>query len=70
MMTDIDSMITTYNTPVTCTASEILKKKLRRKNPGATRDVLDFCDEKTDLKKRYMKKVKRKNTEKANKKVH
>ena len=31
---DIDSMITTYNTVVTDTASEILGKERRRKSPG------------------------------------
>ena len=32
----IDSMITTYNTAVTDTASEILGKERRRKKPGVT----------------------------------
>ena len=48
---DIDSMIITYNTAVTDTASEILGKECRRKKPLITRDVLDLCDEWRDLKK-------------------
>ena len=51
---DIDTMITTYNTTVTDVASEFLGKKLRRKKPWVTKDVLDLCDERRDLKrKRY-----------------
>ena len=42
---DIDTMITTYNTAVTDTASEILGKERRRKNPWVTKDVFDLCDE-------------------------
>ena len=48
---DIDIMITTYNTAVTDAASEILGKKRRRKKPWVTKDVLDLCDERRDLKK-------------------
>ena len=51
---DINTMITTFNTTVTDAASEILGKKRRRKKPWVTRDVLDLCDERRDLKsKRY-----------------
>ena len=42
---DIDSMITTYNTAMTDTVSEILEKVCRRKKPWVSRDVLDLCDE-------------------------
>ena len=49
---DIDTMITTYNTAVTDAASEILGKKRRRKKPWVTKDVLDLCDERRDLKKK------------------
>ena len=42
---DIDTMITTYNTAVTDTASEILGKECRRKKPWVTKDVFDLCDE-------------------------
>ena len=51
---DMDTMITTYNTAVTDAASEILGKERRRKKPWVTKDVLDLCDERRDLKmKRY-----------------
>ena len=50
---DIDTMITTYNTAVTDAANEILGKECRRKKPWVTKDVLDLCDERRDLKKRY-----------------
>ena len=50
---DMDTMITTYNTAVTDAASEILGKERRRKKPWVTKDVLDLCDERRDLKKRH-----------------
>ena len=50
---DIDTMITTYNTAVTDAASEILGKERHRNKPWVTKDVLDLCDERRDLKKRY-----------------
>ena len=50
---DIDTMITTYNTAMTNAASEILGKERRRKKPWVTKDVLDLCDDRRDLKKRY-----------------
>ena len=50
---DINTMITTYNTVVTDAASEIPGKECRRKKPWVTIDVLDLCDERRDLKKRY-----------------
>ena len=53
---DIDTMITTYNTAVTDVASEILGKERRRKKPWATKDVLDLCDERIDLKKKRYEK--------------
>ena len=43
---------TTYNTAVTDAASEILGKERRRKKPWVTKDVLDLCDERRDLKKK------------------
>ena len=49
---DIDTISTTYNTAVTDAASEILRKERRRKKPWVTKDVLDLCDEKRDLKKK------------------
>ena len=49
---DIDTMITTYSTVVNDAASEILGKERRRKKPWVTKDVLDLCDERRDLKKK------------------
>ena len=49
---DIDTMITTFNTALTDAASEILGKERRRKKTWVTKDVLDFCDERRDLKKK------------------
>ena len=46
-------MITTYNTAVTDAASEILGKERRRRKPWVTKDVLDLCDERRDLKKKW-----------------
>ena len=48
----MDSMNTTYNTAMTGAASEILGKERRRKKPWVTKDVLDLCDERRDLKKK------------------
>ena len=49
---DINTMITTYNTAVTDAASEALGKEYRRKKSWVTRDVLDLCDERSNLKKK------------------
>ena len=38
---------------MTDAASEILGNKRPKKKPWVTRDVLDLCDERRDLKKRY-----------------
>ena len=48
----MDTMVTTYNTAVTDAASEILGKEGRKKKPWVTKDVLDLCDERRDLKKK------------------
>ena len=48
----ICTMITTYNAAVTDAAREILGKECRRKKPWVTRDVLDLCDERRNLKKK------------------
>ena len=50
---DMDTMITTYNTAVTDAASEIHGKERRRKKPWVTKDVLDLCDERRYLKKKW-----------------
>ena len=44
--TDIDVMITTFNTAVTEseTASEILGKHRQKKKPWITAEILDLCD--------------------------
>ena len=48
----IDTIITTYNTAWTDAASEILGKERRRKKPWITKDVLDLCNERRNVKKR------------------
>ena len=63
----MDRVITTYNTAVTDTASEILGKECRRKKPWLTRDVLDI--ERRDLKKRRYEEERAKEYRKANKRV-
>ena len=47
--TDIDSMITTFNTAVTETASEILGKHGQKKKPWITTEILDLCDKRREL---------------------
>ncbi|WP_419620971.1 hypothetical protein, partial [Thiolapillus sp.] len=42
--TDIDSMITIFNTAVTETASEILGKHRQKRKPWITAEILDLCD--------------------------
>ena len=49
--TDIGSMITTFNTAVTETASEILGKHRQKKKPWITAEILDLCDKRRELKK-------------------
>ena len=50
--TDIDSMITTFNTEMTETASEILGKHHRKKKPWVTAEILDLCDKRRELRKK------------------
>ena len=50
--TDIDSMITTFNTAVTETASEILGKHRQRRKPWITAEILDLCDRRRELRKK------------------
>ena len=50
--TNIDSMITTFNTAVTETASEILGKHRQQKNPWITAEILDLCDKRRELRKK------------------
>ena len=50
--TDIDSMITTFNTAVTETASEILGKHCQKKKPKVTAEILDLCNKRRELRKK------------------
>ena len=50
--TDIDSIITTINTAVTETASEILGKHRQKKKPWVTAETLDLCDKMRELRKK------------------
>ena len=47
--TDIDSMITTFNTAVTETASEILGKHRQKRKPWIIAEILDLCDKRREL---------------------
>ena len=49
--TDLDSMITTSNTAVIETASEILGKHCHKK-PWVTAEILDLCDKRRELRKK------------------
>ena len=49
--TDIHSMITTFNTAVTETASEFLGKHRQKKKPWITAEILDLCDKRRELRK-------------------
>ena len=50
--TDINTTISTYNIALTDAAGEIAWKR-RKKKPWVTKDVLDLCDERRDLKKMW-----------------
>ena len=50
--TDLDSMITTFSTAVTETASEILGKHRHKKKPWVTAEILDLCDKRRELRKK------------------
>ena len=45
-------MITTFNTAVIETASEILGKHRQKKNPWVTAEILDLCNERRELRKK------------------
>ena len=66
---DMDTMITTYNTAVTDAASEILGKERHRKKPWVTKDVLNLCDERRDLKKKRYKAEGAKEYREANRRI-
>ena len=50
--TDIDSIITTFNTAVTETAGEVLGTHRGEKRPWITAEILDLCDKRRELKKK------------------
>ena len=50
--TDTDSMITTFNTSVTETASEILGKHCQKKKPWITAEILNLCHKRRELRKK------------------
>ena len=50
-----DSMITTFNTAVTETASEILGKHCQKKKPWVTAEILDLCNKRRKLTKKRFK---------------
>ena len=52
MKTDLDSMITTFNTAVTETASKLLDKHRPKKKPWVTAEILDLCDRSRKLRKK------------------
>ena len=66
---DINTIITTYNTAVTYAASEIFGKERHRKKQWVTRDVLDFCNEGRDLKKKRHETEGAKEYKDANKRI-
>ena len=49
---DIDSMITTFNTAVTETASEIFGKHRQKKKPWITAEILDLWNKRRELRKK------------------
>ena len=50
--TNLDSMITTFKTTVTETASEILGKQRQKKEPWVTAKKIDLCVEMRELRKK------------------
>ena len=50
--TDINSMITIFNTAVIETANEILGKHRQKKKPWVTAEILELCDKKRELRKK------------------
>ena len=49
---DKDSMVTTFNTAMIETASEILGKHRQKKKPWVTADILDLCDKRREPRKK------------------
>ena len=53
--TDMDTMITTFNTAMTETVSEILDKHRQKEKPWVTAEILDLCDKREELRKKGFK---------------
>ena len=51
--TDLDSIITTFNTAVIETASEILGKHRQKKKPWVNAEILDPYDKRRELRKKH-----------------
>ena len=49
---DLYSMVTHFNKAVTDTSAELLGKQRRKRKSCVTREILDLCDQRRDLKKR------------------
>ena len=49
--TDLESLTATLNTAETVTASEIIGKYRQTKKPWVTKDVLELCDKRRELKR-------------------
>ena len=52
---ELDSMIITFNTAVTETASEILGKHRQKKKPWITAEILDLCNKRKEPRKKRFK---------------
>ena len=50
--TDMDTMITTFNTAMTDTVSEILDKHCQKEKPWVTAEIIDLCDRRRELRKK------------------
>ena len=50
--TDMDLMITTFNTAVTETAGEVHGKHRQKKKPWITAEILDLCNKRRELRKK------------------
>ena len=66
---DINTLIITYITAVTDAAREILGQERDRKKPWVTRDVVDLCDKRRDLKKKRYETEVAKEYRKANRRI-
>ena len=49
--TDLDSIITTFNTAVIETASKIFGKHRQKKKTWVTAEILDLCDKRRELRR-------------------